>query len=269
MAKAANASGASGASGAFSVAGSAKKPALNGRAVLAQVKGGRVPPFWQAYRRRRRRDLARLAIAVASLVLLVLVSALVALAARRVDPQALQVLASPLPMSPFIQITPLGPMKSFNPSGTLLPLAPGALLVGAAALVPLSVALQACISLLLPRSQRPVLVLLPEGCVERSGALVRRVRVVSFADVSHIELRVSRLRTEASDRTARLPIIFTRASIRLILHDWTGRSRTWHLSNTFGQPSVLAQMILAAYREYVNTISARRPRIPPASAPMR
>lgn len=222
---------------------------LDARTVLRQVDR-RLPPYWRLYRYRRRSDAVRLAINALILGILALIAVIASAAAGDTS-----ILDAGLP-------------RAIDTSGQAVSavLDACALATGGAGIVPLVGAVRAGIALVLPNSRRPVLVLLPEGCVERTGALPRRVRVVSFADISHIELRVSKIRMVANRYTAGLPIVSIRSSIRLILHDWKGGKRGWTLRAGFGPPATLAQAVLAAYGEYTNSVSARRPRVPPAAA---
>jgi hypothetical protein len=222
---------------------------LDARTVLRQVDR-RLPPYWRLYRYRRRSDAARLGVNALILGILALTAQIASAAAGdTIIPGARLLL-------------------TMGTSGHAVSAVLNACALAAevAGLVPLVGAVRSGIALVLPASRRPVLVLLPEGCVERTGALPRRVRVVSFADISHIELRVSKIQMVANRYTAGLPIVSTRSSIRLILHDWKGGKRGWTLRAGFGPPATLAQAILAAYGEYTNSVSARRPRVRPAAA---
>ena len=222
---------------------------LDTRAVLRQVDR-RLPPYWRLYRYRRRSDAVRLGVNVLILGVLTLVTLLARAAADDTSMLDARLLSA------------------MGTSGHAVSVVLDActLVAGAAGIVPLVGAVRAGIALLLPTSRRPVLVLLPEGCVERTGALPRRIRIVSFANVGHIELRVSKIRMAANRYAAGLPIVSTRSSIRLILHDWNGGKRGWTLRTGFGPPATLAQAIVAAYDEYTNSVSARRPRVRPPVA---
>lgn len=223
--------------------------ALNARAVLKQVKHGRLPPFWSTYRWRRRRDLARL---VLSAVAFCLVSLLALVAVQRIvvtDPATLSAFAQTMPGAPTAVIALVMCVSVAAAAGVLISFA---------------VSVQALVSLLLPASQRPVLVLLPEGCVERTGALIHRIRVVPYAEIGRIELHVRKIRPVASSSTTGLPLATPRTSIRLILHYWNGKRRSWTLRSEFGTPALLAQAVIAAHGQYSNTMSARRPRVSPA-----
>ncbi len=228
----------------------ARSARLDARAVVQQADR-RLPPFWRMYRWSRRRDAARLGISILILGVLILFALLAEAAARN---------TGTLDANPF---SASGQSSAGVSAVTAAVLEVCALSAGVAALVPLVVAVGAVVSLLLPDSRRPMLVVTPEGCAERTGALLHRFRAVPFAEISHIELRVSKIRMTVNRHTRGLPVVTTHSAIRLILHDWNGQQHAWALRGGFGQPATLAQVIIAAHGEYTNTVSARRPRVRP------
>lgn len=223
---------------------------LNGRAVLRQVRRGRLPPFWRLYRWSYRSDFLRLLLSAVVLGVVALI-ALVGVQSA--------VFTSPAAFNALTHVTS-------GPSSFAVVVALSACLAAIVlVLAPLAVGMRALVALLLPVSSRPVLVLLPEGCVERTGTLVRRIRVVSYADIGQIELQVRKLRPSDYKSASDLPLATTRTSIRLILHYWNGKPRSWLLRREFGMTALLAQAIISAHGQYSNSISARRPRVRPTS----
>jgi hypothetical protein len=109
--------------------------------------------------------------------------------------------------------------------------------------------------LLRPKAKRPVLILAPDGVVERGGFWGTRVRVISYADIANARLRVTTNTTYNAQTGARS----TTVSHALILTHLDGRKETWGLDGAFGRPDAVASDIITAQIQYAALHGLRRP----------
>lgn len=221
---------------------------INAQTVLDQAATGQIPSSWQVLRARKGSGVAGLIMGIIGLLFLAVFGAVLAAFAG-----IAQFLGSTLPGA-ATGGSQLPGASGFGSVGTLLFAFMGLVWALLVALF-LFVVLRSLRMLFLPAGQLPVLVLLPEGCVERAGVFRRqRIRVVEYAELERPELVV---RTSTS--TSHTPIgggqtmvqTTTTPHIYLRLH-WRKRTaEMWQLSPQFGRPETLAQSIIVAHAQYV------------------
>jgi hypothetical protein len=228
---------------------------INAQTVLDQAAMGQIPSSWQVLRARKGGAVAGLIVGIIGLLFLAVFGAVLAAFAG-----IAQFLGSTLPGA-APDGSQLPGASGFGSVGTLLFAFMGLVWALLVALF-LFVVLRSVRMLFLPQGQLPVLVLMPEGCVERSGVFRRqRIRVVEYAELEQPELVV---RTSTS--TTHTPIgggqtmarTTTTRHIYLRLHWRNGKAEMWPMSPQFGRPEALAQSIIAAHAQYVGAY-ARRP----------
>lgn len=216
---------------------------LDAQAVLDQVRQGRVPASWRVYPMRRGADVLRLIVSIVALGVLAFIGVGLAIA-----------------VGGFSFISGQFP-SSFGNGGSI---AGGLffLFFGLIATVILIAVLYngvtAFIALLQPDAARPVLVLLPEGAVERRGTLRRRVRAVSYADLAGVELKTRTTTTTTRDQATGMTTRRTSTSIGVLLRYLNGKTDLWWLHGGFADPAMLAQSIIAAQAQYATAQAMRR-----------
>lgn len=216
---------------------------LDTRAVLDQVRQGRVPASWRVYPMRRGADVLRLVISIFALGVLAFIGVGLAIA-----------------VGGFSRVSGQLP-ASFGGAGSI---AGGLffLFFGLIATVILIAVLYngvtAFIALLQPDTSRPVLVLLPEGVVERRGTLRIRVRAASYADLAGVELKTRTTTTTTRNATTGMTTRRTSTSIGVLLRYLNGRTDLWWLNGGFADPAMLAQSIIAAQAQYATAQAMRR-----------
>ncbi len=95
-------------------------------------------------------------------------------------------------------------------------------------------------------AQRSVLVLLPEGVVERGGVFGGRIRGVSYDDVAHAQMRITTTRTTnantgATSTSVQHSVIFTHLN---------GKKETWKMDGAYGRPDDIISRILTAQIQF-------------------
>jgi hypothetical protein len=106
--------------------------------------------------------------------------------------------------------------------------------------------LAALVMLVQSPAQRPVLVLLPEGVVERGGLMGGRIRAVAYADLTHAQMRITTTRTTntstgATSTSVQHAVVFTHRD---------GRRETWKLDGAYGRPDDIISRILTAQIQF-------------------
>jgi hypothetical protein len=106
--------------------------------------------------------------------------------------------------------------------------------------------LAALVMLFQPPAQRPVLVLLPDGAVERRGLFAGRIRAVAYADLTHAQMRITTTRatnanTGATTTSVQHAVVFTHRD---------GRRETWKLDGAYGRPDDIISRILTAQIQF-------------------
>jgi hypothetical protein len=147
-----------------------------------------------------------------------------------------------------------GADASFTTFGALIG---GLVLLGFAAAFVFSLGwlLSGILILLRSKGQRPVLILAPDGVVERGGFWGSRVRAVSYADIAHAQLRVTTNTTVNAQTGARS----TSVSHAMIFTHLDGRKEKWGVDGAFGRPDDIASRIITAQIQYAALHGMRRP----------
>lgn len=137
-----------------------------------------------------------------------------------------------------------GDLSSIGPFA-LLPLAVGAIfaIVGVIAFV---WALSGVRMLFMSKAQRPVLILMPDGVVERSGFWGGRVRGVAYADVAHAQMLVTTNTTVNTQTGARTSSV----SHSVIFTHLNGHKERWKMDSAFGRPDHVISQIITAQIQY-------------------
>lgn len=100
--------------------------------------------------------------------------------------------------------------------------------------------------LLQPPAQRPVLILRPDGVVERGGFWGNRIRAISYAGVAHAQAHITTTTTVNQSTGARSSSV-SRAVI-FTHHD--GRKERWAVDGSFGRADDIMSRIVTAQIQY-------------------
>jgi hypothetical protein len=220
---------------------------INGQAVLDQVESGQVPASWQVLRARKSGAGVGVCCGVMGLLILALFGVALAVVAGFIT------LAGGVFSQPPNGAPQLPGASAFGALSTGV-LVVAAVIGGLVAVAFLFLTVRSLRMLFLPAAQLPVLVLLPEGFVERAGVFRRQqIRAVEYAALAQPELVV---RTSTS--TTRTPIgggqtmvrTSTSKPIYLRLHWRNGGVELWRISAQYGSPEAIAQSVIAAHARY-------------------
>ena len=135
----------------------------------------------------------------------------------------------------------ISPMGAF----ALLPLVVG-VIFAAVGVIGLLWAFSGVRLMFTPKAQRPVLILAPDGVVERGGFWGNRVRAVAYADIAHAQMLITTNTTVNAQTGARSSTV----SHSVIFPHRNGKKERWNMDGSFGRPDHVASQIITAQIQY-------------------